>query len=140
MTRFLLDTNVLSEIRKGSNADARVMRWWDQVEATQVYLSFLCLGEIRYGIELKRRNDLKQSDVLERWLQITISQFGDRILPVTEVVAEQWGRQSLDQRLPDADGLMAATAIVHGLTMVTRNTKDFLRSETLVFNPWEFKE
>jgi toxin FitB len=140
MTSFLLDTNVLSEIRKGSNADARVMRWWDQVEATQVYLSVLCLGEIRYGIELKRRNDLKQSDVLERWLQITISQFGDRILPVTEVVAEQWGRQSLDQRLPDADGLMAATATVHGLTMVTRNTKDFLRSEALVFNPWEFKE
>jgi toxin FitB len=140
MKSFLLDTNVLSEIRKGSNADARVMRWWDQVEATQVYLSVLCLGEIRYGIELKRRNDLKQSDVLERWLQISISQFGDRILPVTEVVAEQWGRQSLDQRLPDADGLMAATATVHGLTMVTRNTKDFLRSEALVFNPWEFKE
>ncbi len=140
MTSFLLDTNVLSEIRKGSQADARVMRWWDQIEATQVYLSVLCLGEIRYGIELKRRNDMKQSDVLERWLQITISQFGDRILPVTEVVAEQWGRQSLDQRLPDADGLMAATATVHGLTMVTRNTKDFLRSEALVFNPWEFKE
>jgi toxin FitB len=140
MTRFLLDTNVLSEIRKGGNGDARVMRWWDQIEATQVYLSVLCLGEIRYGIELKRRNDLKQSDVLERWLQITMSQFGDRILPVTEVVAEQWGRQSLDQRLPDADGLMAATATVHGLTMVTRNTKDFLRSEALVFNPWEFKE
>jgi toxin FitB len=140
MTSFLLDTNVLSEIRKGSHADVRVMRWWDQVEATQVYLSVLCLGEIRYGIELKRRNDLKQSDVLERWLQITMSQFGDRILPVTEVVAEQWGRQSLDQRLPDADGLMAATATVHGLTMVTRNTKDFLRSEALVFNPWEFKE
>lgn len=140
MTRFLLDTNVLSEIRKGSHTDARVMRWWNQIEAMQVYLSVLCLGEIRYGIELKRRNDLKQSDVLERWLQTTISQFGGRILPVTGVVAEQWGRQSLDQRVPDADGLMAATATVHGLTMVTRNTKDSVRSEALVSNPWEFTE
>lgn len=140
MKNFLLDTNVLSEIRKGSRADVRVMSWWDGIEATQVYLSVLCLGEIRYGIELKRRNDSEQSVALEKWLDITMTQFGDRILPINEVVAEQWGRQCLDQRLPDADGLIAATAVVHGLTVATRNTKDFLRSGALVLNPWEFME
>ena len=136
MTNFLLDTNVLSEIRKGSRADANVMKWWGQVDAAELYLSVLCLGEIRYGIELKRKKDSKQSDALERWLGTTISQFGNRILPITNLIADQWGRQSLDERLPDADGLMAATAVVHGLTIVTRNTKDFMRSGVMVLNPW----
>jgi hypothetical protein len=66
MTNFLLDTNVLSEIRKGSRADTKVMSWWDQVEADELYLSVLCLGEIRYGIELRRKKDSMQSDVLEQ--------------------------------------------------------------------------
>ena len=133
---YLLDTNVLSEIRKGRRADANVMRWWNQVEAADLYVSVLCLGEIRFGIELKRRKDSKQSEILERWLETTITQFGDRILLVTHSVAERWGSMSLDERLPDTDGLMAATALVHGLTMVTRNTKDFRRSGASILNPW----
>lgn len=137
MAGFLLDTNVLSEMRRGSRADANVLRWWEQVDAAELYLSVLCLGEIRYGIELKRKNDAKQSDALEKWLVTTVSQFGNRILPITGLIADQWGRQSLGERLPDTDGLMAATALVHGLTVVTRNTKDFLRSGALVLNPWE---
>jgi toxin FitB len=75
MAGFLLDTNVLSEIRKGSRADANVLRWWEQVDAAELYLSVLCLGEIRYGIELKRKNDAKQSDVLEKWLVTTDSAY-----------------------------------------------------------------
>lgn len=136
--KFLLDTNVLSEIRKGSRADANVMMWWKQVEADELCLSALCLGEIRYGIELKRKKDFTQCVILERWLETTISQYGDRILPITHLIADQWGRQSLYQRLPDVDGLMAATAIVHDLAVVTRNTRDFIRAGAKVINPWEF--
>lgn len=140
MSGYLLDTNVLSEIRKGSRADENVMRWWSRVEAADLYISVLCLGEIRYGIELKRRKDSMQSAILERWLKTTVIQFGSRVLPISNGIAEEWGRLCLDERLPDADGLMAATALVHGLTMVTRNTKDFRRSGVSILNPWNFSE
>ncbi len=136
--KFLLDTNVLSEIRKGKHADTQVMMWWRHVEAEDLYLSVICLGEIRYGIELKRKRDFTQSKVLESWLETTISQFGDRILPITHLIADQWGQQSINERLADADGLIAATAIVHDLAVVTRNTKDFIRTGAMVINPWEF--
>lgn len=138
MSRYLLDTNVLSEIRKGSRADTNVMRWWNQVEDADLFISVLCLGEIRFGIELKRKKDSKQSEILERWLETTRLQFGERVLPVTHEVADRWGRMSLQERLPDTDGMIAATAMAHGLTVVTRNEKDFVRAGVQVVNPWDF--
>ncbi len=137
MTGFLLDTNVLSELRKGRQADASVVTWFDEVADPELFTSVLVLGEIRRGIEIARGRDSKKADALDRWATGLEVQFSDRILPITHRIADRWGHLCVDQKLPDIDGLLAATALVHDLTIATRNARDFERSGAKLFNPFE---
>jgi predicted nucleic acid-binding protein len=133
---YLLDTNVISELRK-SRPNANVLAWYQSQAQAAAYLSTLVLGEIRQGIERVRPRDPRQADVLERWLAGLVSSYRRRILPVTIEVADQWGRMNASHPPPTADGLMAATAIVHRLTFVTRNIVDVARTGVTVVNPFE---
>ena len=133
---FLVDTNVISEIRKGRRYDPGVASWFAGVSSEEVYLSALTIGEIRKGIENIRRRDGRAADVLETWLAELVATFSDRILPVDESIAEQWGRFNVPDPLPVVDSLLAATASVHGLALVTRNTKDSVRTGVACLNPF----
>jgi len=133
---YLLDTNVISEIRKRERCHPRVRRWFAQVEDDGIFLSVLVLGEIRRGIELIRRRDDVAARSLDRWLKGLERRFEDRILPVTAEICERWGRIGLERPLPPIDGLLAATALHHDLTLVTRNTVHAARSGATVLNPF----
>jgi toxin FitB len=132
---FLLDTNVVSEIRRGG--DANVATWSGEVADADLYLSVLTLGEIRNGIELLRHRDPHQADVFAVWLEQLRENFADRILSIDGSVAEAWGRLNAPGERKTVDSLIAATAVVHGLTVVTRNTKDFEGCGVRLLNPWE---
>jgi predicted nucleic acid-binding protein len=133
---YLLDTNVLSELRKGVRCDSGVRGWLEAQEDTDLFISVLAVAEIRDGIERLRSRDPRQAAQLETWLEDTESHFGSRILPVTEAVAERWGRLHQARPLPDFDRLIAATALEHGLEIVTRNVRDFERAGVALVNPW----
>ena len=133
---FLLDTNVVSEIRKPER-DARVESWLDGVPSADLYLSVLVVGEIRQGVErLRLRRDAKQADVIDAWLATLTTQFAERVLPVTTAVAERWGALNASRPLPVVDGLLAATAIEHDLTLVTRDTRAVQGTGARVLDPW----
>ena len=134
---FLLDTNVISELRKGRRADVNVMSWVTPIDADDLFLSVLTLSEIRRGIERVARRDAAQARVLEAWLQRVLRQYGPRLMVVDAAVADTWGRVSATTSLPVVDGLLAATAIVHGLTVATRNVKDIRRTGVPVINPFQ---
>jgi predicted nucleic acid-binding protein len=136
VTSFLIDTNVISELRKGVKADAGVVRWFESVQSEQLYLSVLVVGELRRGIELIRRRDPLSAQHLEAWLMRVRREFMDHILPVTEEVTELWGGLSLDKPLPPIDGLLAATAMYYDLTFVTRNQADVNRTPVRILNPF----
>ncbi|GAA2901174.1 type II toxin-antitoxin system VapC family toxin [Streptosporangium fragile] len=133
---YLLDTNVVSEVRK-RNGSSHVRAWIGGAHGHTLYLSSLTVGEIRCGVELRRRSDPAQATVLERWLHGLHRQFADRIVPVTSEVAEEWGRLNAVRPLPAMDGLIAATARVNGWTLVSRNVKDFEGTGVSVVNPFE---
>ncbi|SDG04171.1 hypothetical protein SAMN05421505_101193 [Sinosporangium album] len=135
-TGFLLDTNVVSEVRR-RNGSARVKAWIGAAHGPTLYLSSLTVGEIRCGVELCRSRDSVQAATLERWLHNLRRHFGDRIVPVTSAIAEEWGRLNALRPLPAIDGLLAATARVHGWTLVTRNMQDFAGTGVSVLNPFE---
>ena len=132
---FLLDTNVLSEIRK-PDGNATVKAWFDAVPGDGLFLSALVLGEIRQGIERLQRRDPTQANVYDAWLETLRRDYRGRILPVTAEVAEVWGRFNVPDPLPVVDGLLAATAQVHDLTLVTRNTRDVLRTGVALLDPF----
>ncbi len=134
--KFLLDTNVVSELRKGAQADRDVVAWFESLDADDLYLSVLVVGEIRRGIERIRRRDPKSAQALERWLSVLSTGFEDRILPVDRPVAEEWGRMNVQDPLPVLDALMAATAKVHGLVLATRNVKDVATTGVRTLNPF----
>ncbi len=134
---YLLDTNVISEVRKRDRCHPAVAAWWENVSAEQIYLSTLVIGEIRKGIELVRVRDLRQADRLERWLEDVISTFADRIIPICTDVAHEWGRVSAIRPVPVIDALLAATAGAKGLVLVTRNTPDVAGLGVDVLNPFE---
>ena len=136
---YLVDTNVLSELRKKERCDPHVAAWLESVEPDELYVSVLSLGEIRRGIELIRRRDPASARALDRWLAGIELHYADRILPISPVVADRWGRLSPDQPLPVTDGLLAATVVEHKLTIVTRNTGDFERSGASTLNPFTFE-
>jgi predicted nucleic acid-binding protein len=135
--KFLLDTNVIAEIRKGSRANAHVRSWFAALDPDAILLSVVTIGEIRKGIENVRRRDAAAARALERWLRRVLRDHRDRILAVDLPVAEEWGRLNVPDPVPVIDGLLAATAKVHGLTLATRNVKDVARSGAEVVNPFE---
>ena len=136
---YLLDTNVLSEIRK-PHGDANVRTWFGGVRSDELFLSVLTLGEVRQGVERLKRRDEAQAAVFEGWLGGLAGHYRERLLPVDLGVVDTWGRLNVPDLLPAVDGLLAATALVHGLTLVTRNTKDVERSGAPLLNPFEFGE
>lgn len=136
MTGFLVDTNVLSELRKGTRADANVQRWFEGVDENAIFLSVLVTGEIRRGIEAIRKRDSRAASALERWLDDLMRAHADRVLPVDAATADEWGRLDAQGSLPVVDGLLAATARVRDLTLVTRNVRDVARTGVDLLDPF----
>lgn len=132
---FLLDTNAISEIRRGR--DANVAAWASEAGDADLYLSVLTLGEIRKGIERLRERDPDQAGVFAAWLEQLRDHFADRILSIDARVADEWGRLNAPAERKTVDSLIAATARVHELTVVTRNTVDFEACDVPVLNPWQ---
>ena len=133
---YLLDTNIISEVRKGSRCDRNVAAWYGGVREEELFLSVLVLGEIRQGLERLRPRDARHAAALEQWLGEVIEAFGDRILPVDDKVAQRWGRMNARRVYPVIDSLLAATADAHNLTLVTRNTSDLKGSGVRCVNPF----
>jgi toxin FitB len=137
---FLLDTNCVSELVR-VKPDPRVLEWMEAAEETLLHLSVLTLGEIRKGVAALPQD--RRRTRLEAWLEVDLrSRFSGRILPVDAAVADRWGLLSAQARrngapLPIIDGLLAATALYHNLTMVSRNVSDFAAAKVPVLNPWE---
>ncbi|MBB5045224.1 type II toxin-antitoxin system VapC family toxin [Shinella fusca] len=131
---YLIDTNVLSEARRGS---PQALGWMRSVDPDRLHLSVITLGEIMRGIALKERSDPQAAAHLSAWLTRLRHDHAARILPVTDRVAVEWGRLSALRPRGGADGLIAATAIVHDLVVVTRNVADFADSDAACLNPWD---
>jgi predicted nucleic acid-binding protein len=134
---FLLDTNVVSELRKGSRADAGVRAWFDEHTTDQLWLSVLVIGELRRGVELLRRRDKRAGKRLNDWLATITTEYGDRIIPITTDVCERWAMLNVPDPLPVVDGLLAATALERDLVLVTRNTADVERTGVALVNPFD---
>jgi predicted nucleic acid-binding protein len=134
---FVIDTNVVSEARKGARADPGVMQWLSSVAAEDLYITVLVIGEIRQGVEGLRRRDPIQAGHLETWLSELRRLYADRILPIDLEAAEEWGRMNVPDPISSRDGLMAATAKVRGMTFVTRNTADVERTGVRLLNPFD---
>jgi toxin FitB len=125
---FLLDTNVISEIRKGSRGNRGVQQFSEQINANKspVYLAAATVGELRRGIELlSYRGDAPQADMLSRWLHHALTEYATGVIAFDEPCAQLWGRLMVPHVSSAVDKQIAATAIVHQLTLVTRNTRDF---------------
>ena len=137
---YLIDTNIISEIRKGTRCDRQVAAWYASIAEEDLFLSTLVLGEIRRGIELARLRDPDKAAALERWLGQVEAAFGGRVLGIDNAVADQWGRLSAIRPLPVVDGLLAATAMTNGLTLVTRNDRDIAGLGTTILNPFRTGE
>ena len=133
---YLLDTNVISELRKGERADANVNAWFADVAEEELFLSVLTIGEIRRGIESVRRRDPDSAAALDRWLAVLSEAHDKRILFVDRAIVEEWGRMNVPDPLPVVDGLLAATARVLGLTLVTRNVADIAGTDVDLLNPF----
>ena len=136
MSGYLLDTTVMSELRKGRRCDDTLRTWFDAAVSDELFLSVLVTGEIRRGIEQIRRRDPDAAGHLDAWLSKLRDHYADRILPITEGIAELWGQAGLEQPLPPNDGLLAATAQWHGLVVVTRIVSDFVDAGVDVLNPF----
>jgi toxin FitB len=134
--KFLLDTNIISELRKRDRAHPNVARWVAHTPVEEIGTSVIVLAEIRRGIELKRRRDPEQAKSLDRWFSQMRTRLGDRVLPIDEPIAEAWALLTIPNPLPLIDGLLAATAKVHSLTLVTRNVADIAPAGVLFLDPF----
>jgi predicted nucleic acid-binding protein len=133
---YLIDTNIISEVRKGNRCDPRVAAWYASIADEELFLSTLVLGEIRKGVELARPRDPGKAAALERWLGQVEAVFDGRVLGIDNAVSDQWGRTSAIRSIPVIDGLLAATAMTNGLTLVTRNDRDIAGVGAMVLNPF----
>lgn len=136
---YLLDTNVVSELRKIrlGKADAYVAQWADSMDASHLYLSVITVQELEIGVMLAERRDPSQGAVFRAWLdRHVLPAFADRILSVDTAVAQRSARLHVPDPRPVRDGLIAATALVHGMTVVTRNVTDFEPTGVALLNPW----
>lgn len=130
---YLVDTNVISEARRGS---PQAVGWMRSVDQSTIHLSVLTLGEIMRGIALRQNSDPTAAGHLAAWLRKIRHDHAARILPVTDQIAVEWGRIAAIRPRGDTDGLIAATAIVHDLAVVTRNVADFADTGVDIINPW----
>lgn len=130
---YLIDTNVISEARRGT---AAAVTWLRAVEPSTIHLSVLTLGEIMRGVALRQKSDPAAASHLAAWLRKIRHDHAARILPVTDQIAVEWGRIAAIRPRGDIDGLIAATAIVHDLAVVTRNVADFADTGADVIDPW----
>jgi toxin FitB len=133
---YLVDTNVLSELRKEERCHERVAAWWSTTTKDEIFLSVLTIGEIRRGIKRIRRRDEQSALEIEHWLFLILDDYKDRIIPVDLEIAEEWAGLGVPDPLPAVDALLAATAKVRGLTLVTRNVSDIARTGVAFLNPW----
>jgi toxin FitB len=134
---YLVDTNVISELRKKESGDASVRDWFAAVDTRTIYLSVLVLGEIRAGAERIRERDPRKAAELDGWLKKVTERHQRRILDIDYEVARLWGWMKGRFGIPVIDGLLAATAQVHGLVLVTRNVKDVERTGVSYLNPFD---
>lgn len=139
---YLMDTDVVSELRKGDNANAGVRAFVAAAEDThrQLYISATTVGELRRGVEmLRHRRDMRQARALDRWLDLVLSEYSEHILDFGEHEAQVWGRLRVPHPENAIDKQVAATALVRGLTLVTRNVKHFESIGVVVLNPFELE-
>lgn len=137
---FLLDTNVVSELRKvrAGRADANVARWAASIGSAMVYISVITAMELELGVLLAERRDPTQGAILRRWLQgQVLREFEGRILPIDLPVAQQCARLHVPDRQSERDALIAATGLIHGLAVVSRNVRDFAAIGVGLLDPWE---
>ena len=133
---YLIDANVLSEIRR-RRPDPSVLDWFAETASSEQHLSVMTVGELRRGAALLRRRDQRAAASLDAWIDETVSEHRDRLAPVTIEVAERWARVGVPDPVPPIDGLLAATALVHDWTVVTRNAADFERTGVRTLNPFQ---
>lgn len=133
---YLIDTNVLSELRKRDRANPHVFGWFRKRNASELFISVLTVGEFRRGVERVRRRDPSSASALDTWLNETVRRFRDRIIGVDQAIAERWGRLGIPDPVPDVDGLIAATALEKDLVVVSRNTKHISMTGARHVNPF----
>ncbi|WP_323872185.1 type II toxin-antitoxin system VapC family toxin [Xenorhabdus doucetiae] len=137
---YVLDTNVVSELRKirAGKADPKVAAWAESVEATDLFVSAITIMELELGVLLIERKDATQGAMLRAWLeQHVLPEFAGRTLSVDTAVAQRCARLHVPDKCSERDALIAATALVHGMTVVTRNVADFRSTGVTILNPWE---
>ena len=135
---FLLDTNVVSELRRPARCNPRVLAWARGQAVTDFYLSSISILELEIGTQRLARKDLQQSETLRRWIdKVLLPQFDGRILPIDTAIAQRCAALHVPDPRSDRDALIAATALVHGMTVVTRNVQDFEPQGVTLVNPWQ---
>jgi predicted nucleic acid-binding protein len=135
---FLLDTNVISELRRPDRANAGVLSWARNQPVEAVFISVVSIMELELGVLSMERQDIRQGAILRRWLEAeVVSRFGGAILAVDQPIARRCAVLHVPDRRPERDALIAATALVHGLTLVTRNVRDFVSAGIELVNPWD---
>jgi len=136
---YLVDTNVISEVRKKLKANKGVRAFFKQaiVDEAQMFVSVVTVGELRRGVELIRyRGDMRQANQLEKWLEALLTEYQDHILDINQDIAQLWGRLRVPHSENALDKQIAATALIYELTVVTRNHKDFVKTGVRVLNPF----
>jgi predicted nucleic acid-binding protein len=134
---YLVDTNVLSELRKGPRCQPSVANWFAAVDDDNLYLSVLVIGELQRGADRIRRRDAVSADALDRWLGNLTVKYAERILPITLPIARLWGSFGVPDPISTVDALIAATAVHHDLVLATRNIKDVVRTGVQLVNPFD---
>jgi len=137
---FLVDTNVISEVRKKSKANTGVRAFFKQAieDKTRIFISVVTVGELRRGVErIRYRGDVRQANQLEKWLAGLLTEYQDHILDINQDIAQLWGRLRVPHPENVLDKQIAATALIYELTIVTRNYKDFVKTGVRVLNPYK---